>query len=96
MFLLGVMADKDVAAMVRRIAPLAGAFVAVRPDNPRAMEAEALAALLRPLGAPVHPCGSIEEGVRTAMALAGRSGAVCALGSLYFSGDVRRAAEACS
>jgi dihydrofolate synthase/folylpolyglutamate synthase len=94
-FLLGVMADKDVAAMVRRIAPLAGAFVAVRPNNPRAMEAEELATLLRPLGAPVHACGSIDEGVRTAMALAGRSGAVCALGSLYFSGDVRRAAEAC-
>ena len=93
-FLTGVMADKDVPQMMRLLTPLAGAFVTVRPDHVRAMEATALAELLRPSGVPVRPCGSVEEAVAAAAALAGENGVVCALGSLYFSGDVRRAVEA--
>lgn len=92
-FLVGVMADKDVPAMMELLAPLAKAFVAVRPHHARAMDEEVLGALLRPLGRPVLECTSVEEGVRQAELLAGASGAVCALGSLYFSGDVRRAVE---
>ncbi len=37
-FLIGVMADKDVGGMVGFITPLAQAFVTVKPNNPRAMK----------------------------------------------------------
>lgn len=89
-FLMGVMADKDVPAMIEAVAPLAQRFVTVTPDNPRAMPAEDLAALIGSMTRlPVTACASIPVGV--AAALEGGD-AVCALGSLYFSGDVRQAA----
>lgn len=92
-FLLGVMADKDVEAMLALLAPLAASFTAVRPDNPRAMRAEELAQRLSRLGHPVQVAADVREGVRMVCACAGADGIACALGSLYFSGDVRRALE---
>ena len=90
-FLLGVMADKDVAAMTELLAPLAADFTAVRPDNDRAMSAEALGAALAALERPVTVAESVAEGVRIVREKAGQRGVACALGSLYFSGDVRQA-----
>lgn len=92
-FVLGLLADKDVSAMLDALAPLAKQVFTLRPDSPRAMEAEALMSLLAERGVPARACGTAEEGVRSAMEAAGRSGIVCALGSLYLSGDIRRAVE---
>lgn len=93
-FLLGVMADKDVDRMLDLLTPLAAGFVTVRPDSPRAMSAEQLAGLLRRRGLPARACGSVADGVNAAVEAAGRNGVACALGSLYLSGEVRRAVEA--
>lgn len=93
-FLMGVMADKDLSGMIAALAPLARCFVAVCPDNPRALDAGALRESLSACGRSAAACGSVEEGVRAAEQAAGPDGVVCALGSLYFSGDVRRAVEA--
>ena len=90
-FLIGVMADKNIEEMADFISPMAEAFVAVEPPNPRAMKATALAGILEKRGAPAYPCETIAEGVQKAVGLAGSGGVVCALGSLYFSGDVRDA-----
>ena len=95
-FLLGVMADKDVDVMMDCIAPLAKCFVTVRPDNSRAMEAEDLAKFITDrYGIEATPKGSVDEGVTAAMEKAGADGVVVALGSLYFSGDIRKALEQC-
>lgn len=92
-FLIGVMADKDVSAMLQAIAPLARRFVAVTPGTPRAMAAEELAGrITRETGLPAEAAPSIPEGAAAALALAGSTGGVCALGSLYFSQDIRQAA----
>ena len=93
-FLLGVMADKDVDVMMDCIAPLAKSFVTVRPDNDRAMAAADLAKFLNDrYGKPATPRDTIEDGVALARELAGPDGVVVALGSLYFSGDIRKAVE---
>lgn len=89
-FVTGVMADKDVAAILGLIVPLAKEFFTVTAPNPRAMTAEALAEKLTALGAAATPCPSPEEGIAAAMTAAGADGIVCALGSLYMSGDIRR------
>ena len=52
-----------------------------------------LAEKLRALGCAAECCTSIPEGVAAAQGAAGYDGRVCALGTLYFSGDVRRAFE---
>ena len=92
-FLVGVLTDKDVRRMMTPLLPLAASFVAVRPDSPRAMAAEDLCALLRDLGGQAEAAETVADGVRLALERAGTDGAVCALGSLYFSGDVRQAVE---
>ncbi len=92
-FLIGVMADKDVEHMSAAISELAKNVVAVKPDNKRAMDAKTLAEYFTALHIPVKDCGTVQEGVREAIAEAGRDGIVVALGSLYFSSDVRAAVK---
>lgn len=89
-FVIGVMADKDINGMLPPILPLAAEFIAVRPDFYRAMPAEELAGLIQAAGAPAVAADSAEEGVKLAVRRAGPDGVVCALGSLYMSGDIRR------
>ena len=92
-FLLGVMADKDVDHMIDYLAPMAKCFITVRPENERAMDAQKLATLLEKTGLAAHACGSIAEGVKLAIDTAGKDGVAVALGSLYFSGDIRTAVK---
>ena len=89
-FLLSIMADKDVDEMLALLLPLAGQFVTVAAHTPRAMPAETLAEQIRARGGRAEPAPTIEAGVARAVALGG-TGPVCALGTLYFSGDVREA-----
>ena len=91
--LTGVMADKDYFDMYRLMEPYFSAFVTVTPDNPRALPAQELAKMLERFGKPVTACASVEEGVRTAIAMASGSDAVVAFGSLYMVGDIRTAAR---
>ena len=83
------MADKDVESILGLIVPLAERFFTVRPNNPRAMAAEELAARIEKLGAPAVPCASVADGVAKAIEAEGADGVACALGSLYMSGEVR-------
>ena len=89
-FLLSIMADKDVDEMLELLLPLAKQFVTVAAHTPRAMPAQTLAEHIRERGGMAEPAPSIEAGVARAVALGG-SGPVCALGTLYFSGEVRTA-----
>ena len=72
------------------LAPLAERFVTVTAHNPRAMPAQTLAEHIRAYGCTAEAADSIEAGVARAEELGGE-GPVCALGTLYFSGDVRQA-----
>ena len=88
-FLVGVMADKDVESILGIVVPLAETFYTVTPNNPRAMDAGTLAARIASLGASAQACGTVEAGVARALEQAGTEDVICALGSLYMSGDVR-------
>ena len=92
-FVIGVMADKDVEHMAAKIAPLADIFYTAKPHNKRAMEAEALAELLIRHGAKAQANPDIQTAVDNAIDHAGVDGVVIALGSLYFSSDVRNAVQ---
>ena len=88
-FVIGILEDKDVSGVLEALLPLAGRCYTVRPDSPRAMDQEALARAVRAQGVPAETCPSVPEGVRRAMAHAGRGGVVCAVGSLYMAGEIR-------
>jgi len=90
-FVIGVMADKDVDSMIESIAPLAKEFIAVRPNYFRAMDALSLSEKLRKHGAVAAAAETVADGIDRAIGIAGENGIVCALGSLYFSADIRDA-----
>jgi len=90
-FITGVMADKDVDSMIKHIAPLAKNFMAVKPDNSRAMASNELTKKLKHFEVPVIDCGTVANGVSEALKTAGERDIICAIGSLYFSTEVRAA-----
>ena len=92
-FLIGILADKDVQAVIEILYPLAQRFICVTPDSPRAMEAGDLADLIRTVGeskpgnAPqVIAEKSIGAGVQEALT----HDPVIAFGSFYMAGEVRK------
>ena len=77
----GVLQDKDAAAMLRDLAPLAASVHYCAPDSPRAVRPAELAK--------VHP-GTVHSTVGSALAQArAEGGVVLCCGSLYLVGEVR-------
>lgn len=91
--LIGVMADKDYAGLTDVLDETVDEYVTVKPDNPRALPAEELAASLKKYGKPVTACATIADGVATAKRAAGKDGVACSVGSLYMAGTVRAFAK---
>ena len=87
--LTGVMADKDYPRMVSMLAPLASKVFAVTPDNPRALDAAALAAQFQRHGISATPFERLPDAVAAAIRESRESGTplVC-LGSLYMYAEV--------
>jgi len=79
--LFGALQDKDAAAMLRELSPLAASVHYCAPDSPRAIAPEELARLSP--GAP-HP--SVAAALQAARS---ESGLVLCCGSLYLVGEVR-------
>lgn len=91
--LIGLMADKDYKKELAMLSALAERFVAVRPDNPRALAAGSLAAEIRAVGCSCVAAESVANGVETAVEIANGKCPVLALGSLYMYGEVYAAAK---
>jgi len=84
--LCGMMADKDAGEYLRLLRPCADKLIAVRPDNPRALSASALANLARQAGFAdenISAAGSIEEALRQV------EYPLLVCGSLYLAGEIR-------
>lgn len=87
--LMGVLADKDWPLMLDILLPCAAEVVCVTPESERAMPAAELCAAISERGVPAYTAADIASGVDQTIALAGRDGMVCSVGSLYMSGAVR-------
>lgn len=90
LFVMGVMADKEVAGILELMLPVAERFYAVTPDNPRSLPAETLAEKIRAAGGEARAYACIRDGLIQAIHDAGKHHAVVAAGSLYLAGDIRR------
>ena len=86
----GVMGDKNVEAMVERLADVAHGFVVTAPESERAVLPDELARRVAPVtDLPVQVARSVEEAIDIARRKAGPDGAVLVTGSLYLVGEVR-------
>ena len=92
--LSGVMADKDYAYMVRRMSEVAVRVYTVRPDNSRALDSDAYAAVFEENGIPATGYATVKEAVWAAMDAGQAAGldTLC-LGSLYMYGEVKAATQ---
>lgn len=96
-FVMGVLADKEYAPMVRRVIPLASAFYTYTPSNPRALSAADLARVISEESAGSVACVAADspaEAMRMAREAAGESGVVVAFGSLYSIAELKAALRA--
>lgn len=93
---IGVLDDKDPAAMLAALDRWCDAVVAVAPRNPRAVPAAQLAESVRAVlpGREVHVATGAHDGIRLARTLAGSAGTVLATGSLHLIADLRRGPDA--
>lgn len=93
--LSGVMADKDFEVMVRRMCEVAERVFTVRPDNSRAMEADAYAEVFRREGVEAQGYPSVEAAVHAAMrACEEQTKPLLTLGSLYMYAEIKAAVAA--
>ena len=89
-FLFGVLADKNHAEMARTLFRRCDRVVVVRPHSDRAAAVEDIAREIIDAVAAVKTGATIGEGLELAKEWAGPGGIVCAAGSLYMIGEVRR------
>ncbi|MCX6966928.1 MAG: bifunctional folylpolyglutamate synthase/dihydrofolate synthase [Verrucomicrobia bacterium] len=88
--LLGILRDKEVAAVCRALAPLGAAFVVAPVHSVRSCTAEELANVVREVapGVPCHVASSVKEGFAYAQAQAREAGCrVLVTGSLFLIGE---------
>jgi dihydrofolate synthase/folylpolyglutamate synthase len=86
----GVMGDKNVEAMVERLADIARGYVVTAPESERAVPPDELAKRVGVItDLPVHVATSVEDAIGLAKAKAGPDGSVLVAGSLYLVGEVR-------
>jgi dihydrofolate synthase/folylpolyglutamate synthase len=89
---LGVMADKNIPAIVDLLGTAVDEVVVTTPDSPRAASAEQVAAACRAAGLTVAAqVEEVDAAVRAAAGRASGHGMVVVTGSLYTVGDARRA-----
>jgi dihydrofolate synthase/folylpolyglutamate synthase len=87
----GIMADKDVAGVIRALAPAVRQVWTVTPPDSRGLPAPKLAAGFRAANVPAQACRSLGQAVHAALAAANRHGVVLVTGSLYILESARRA-----
>lgn len=94
LLLSGVMRDKEYGEMIALLSPITERVYCVRPDNPRALDPEELAATWRQTGAEANAYQTVEEAMRAAVADAKESDRpLFILGSLYLYREARDAFE---
>lgn len=76
--------------MMEVIAPLAYRFITITPDSSRALSAQSLAAILESYCSNVLICKDGREAMEISINSCRDDEIICAFGSLYYVGDVRK------
>ncbi len=87
--IMGMLADKQYEQSVKIITSACQRFIAVRPENPRALDPQVLAQAARRSGVDATAYESMDDAVRDAAAFAGTCGAIVICGSLYLAEAAR-------
>lgn len=86
----GVLGDKDYRTMARRLFPLADRVILTRPHSERALHPDSLRPLAEKHNRAVEVIEDPGNALIRALSLAGTDDLVCAAGSLYLVGEIKR------
>jgi dihydrofolate synthase/folylpolyglutamate synthase len=86
---MGMLADKDVDSAIENLTGLFAHVIAVAPNNPRAMDADALAKHWKSLGTNAQTAENAQSAVEKAFGMLEPEGAILIFGSLYLAGEMR-------
>ena len=89
--IFGVLGDKDYRTMVRRLFPLADKVILTRPKYGRALPAEALLSVAERFHPDVEVVENSGDALGRAFTLAAAEDLICAAGSLYLVGEIKKA-----
>jgi dihydrofolate synthase/folylpolyglutamate synthase len=90
LLVVGVSANKDVAGVIRPLAPLATVAYVAPHSSPRSAPADTVAAALEDAGVQAATFPSVPEALATALADANEDDLLLVTGSLYTVADARR------
>lgn len=88
--IFGVMGDKNYRMMAKRLFPLADWIVITRPPSERSLAPQVLATLASEFNDNVEILEEPEDALNRAFFLAGEDDAICAAGSLYLVGEIKK------
>jgi dihydrofolate synthase/folylpolyglutamate synthase len=86
---IGIMEDKDLRGILRRLLPIAHGAVFTKPRYERAAPPERLKTLARPYLAECHVIPDVAAAIEQARRMAQPGDLICVTGSLYFAGEVK-------
>lgn len=89
-FIVGVLKDKDYKALIETVAPISSGFVTITPNSDRALPAKDLGAFIKDYCKNVLISDTIEAAICTSIEMCSPDDLICAFGSLYYIGEVRR------
>jgi dihydrofolate synthase/folylpolyglutamate synthase len=87
--LAGISSDKDVAAMLEAICPVADELVLTQFNHPRSARVQDVAALVPQDGPAAHVTTNVRDALSLANKLARPNDLICITGSLYLVGEAR-------
>lgn len=87
-FVVGIMADKDIKGFLSQIAPIADLVVLTEPNTPRAAKKETLFPIAKPFAKKVKFIENVKEAYDFAKSVAKKDDIICVTGSFYTIGEV--------
>lgn len=87
--IVGMLQDKDVTQVLSSLAPLVSEFIAVQPDNPRAMDKFELCRLVQSLNKPCVVASNLTQAAKIALQRLDDASALVIFGSLYLASEIR-------
>lgn len=88
-WIFAILEDKDVAGMIKELAPRLTKVIATQVNHPRALEFEKIAILIQQAGIPVEAVKSPSAALIRALELANDHDVVLSAGSVAFAGEMK-------
>jgi dihydrofolate synthase / folylpolyglutamate synthase len=88
--IFGVLNDKNYKGMLKKLLPLADRLIIARPENPRAVLPENIAACSQQYRTPFEIIENSHEALKRALSVADQDDLVCVTGSLYLVGEIKQ------